>query len=233
MERKNVMKIRKILSAIVAAAMVLTLTACNKKEKASTPSETLSSSSETEDISESTSSTSEEISSNSSTAEENPIDTNIIPEAPASDFEYEYTDNNEIRITKYNGFATAVKIPSKIDGIVVREIGEEAFRGNSNVTSVIIPNGVTTICDTWYIGGGAFLGCSNLKSITIPNSVTKIGSFAFGGCVSLLSVTIPNSVTYIGDRAFTGCHDLTSVTIPNSVTAIEEFAFSGCLGLKK
>lgn len=56
----------------------------------------------------------------------------------------------------------------------------------------------------------AFDGCTRLTSITIPNSVTSIGESAFSGCINLTSVTIPNSVTTIGAYAFSAC-DLTKV----------------------
>ena len=88
-----------------------------------------------------------------------------------------------------------------------------------------IPNGVTSI------GDSAFIGCTSLTSITIPNSVTSIGDSAFSGCTSLTSITIPNSVTSIGYRAFRGCTSLTSITIPDSVTSIEKNAFEGCTSL--
>lgn len=78
----------------------------------------------------------------------------------------------------------------------------------------------------------AFYGCSGLTSITIPNSVTSIGEYAFNGCSGLTSITIPNSVTTIGYSAFYDCSNLTSITIPNSVTAIGGAAFRGCSGLE-
>ena len=104
-------------------------------------------------------------------------------------------------------------------------VADEAFWGCSGLTSITIPNSVTSI------GGYAFQGCSGLTSITIPNSVTSIGNYAFSYCTGLTSVTIPNSVTSIGNFAFYGCSGLTSVTIPNSVTHIGDYAFSGCTGL--
>ena len=100
-------------------------------------------------------------------------------------------------------------------------IGESAFSGCSGLTSLSIPNSVTSI------GPSAFSGCSGLTSLTIGNSVTSIGEHAFYGCSGLTSLTIPNSVTSIGELAFYDCSALTSITIPNSVTSIGRAAFGG------
>ena len=115
---------------------------------------------------------------------------------------------------------TSITIPNS-----VTSIGSSAFSGCSSLTSIIIPNSVTRI------GDYAFSGCSSLTSIIIPNSVTRIGDYAFHGCSGLTSITIPNSVTSIGSSAFQVCSSLTSITIPNSVTSIGQMTFSGCSGL--
>ena len=106
-------------------------------------------------------------------------------------------------------------------------IGFEAFYQRSNLTSVTIPNSVTSLEES------AFRESSNLTSITIPNLVTSIGYSAFQGCTGLTSVTFePTSqVTSIGGYAFYQCHNLTSITIPNLVTSIGIGAFASCSGL--
>ena len=100
-----------------------------------------------------------------------------------------------------------------------------AFSRCSGLTSVTIPNSVTSI------GWCAFTWCTGLTSVTIPNSVTSIVQNTFYGCSGLTSVTIPNSVTSIEQYAFQKCSGLTSITIPNSVTSIAHQAFYGCSGL--
>ena len=52
---------------------------------------------------------------------------------------------------------------------------------------------------------------TNLTSISIPNSVTSIGESAFYNCSSLASISIPNSVTFIGGAAFYHCNNLTVI----------------------
>ena len=107
----------------------------------------------------------------------------------------------------------------------VRQIGECAFAGCTNLTSVTIPNSVV------MIGNRAFELCRSLTSVTIPGFVKTIEYATFSRCSALTSITIPNGVTTIGQGAFGACTSLTSITIPEGVTSLESAAFSGCSSL--
>ena len=104
-------------------------------------------------------------------------------------------------------------------------IGARAFDGYRGLTSIEIPNSVTSI------GEFAFSGCRGLTSIEIPNSVTSIGVGAFYNCSNLIKIRIPNNVLTIEDNLFEGCSELTSIEIPNSVTSIGDEAFYNCSSL--
>ena len=104
-------------------------------------------------------------------------------------------------------------------------IGEGTFEGCTNLTSIVIPDSVTSI------GEGAFYECTSLSSVTIGNRVTSIGESAFEDCTRLISVTIPDSVTEIGKWAFCGCVNLKSVPLGENVTSIGEDAFYNCTSL--
>jgi len=133
------------------------------------------------------------------------------------------------------------------EGSQLASIGDSAFSGCTELTSITIPSSVISIgeevfagCSTLTsvtfdedsqlasIGDYAFSDFSGLTSIIIPDSVEIIGGGAFSGCTSLESVTIPNSVTSIGYEAFYGCTGLTSIIIPDSVTSIGKNAFKSC-----
>lgn len=107
----------------------------------------------------------------------------------------------------------------------VTSIGNSAFSGCTDLTSITIPEGVTNI------GSFAFCDCSSLTSIVIPKGVTRIRDYTFDGCISLESVVIPEGVTSIGGNAFYECSSLTSIVIPEGVTRIEHFAFEYCTNL--
>ena len=141
-----------------------------------------------------------------------------------------YTLNDagtEYSVTDYTGTATEVVIPRTYKGLPVAGIGSSAFRGCSGLTSITIPDSVTSI------GNYAFYNCSGLTSITIPSSVTIVGEQAFVYCESLTSITFGENsqLTSIGNTAFYNCNSLTSITVPDGVTSIGLNVFNSCSNL--
>ena len=139
------------------------------------------------------------------------------------DFQF-YTSDGIHSLVNYIGKDTEIVLPDSYNGESYN-IGECAFSGCSSLTTITIPEGVTSI------GERAFYNCSSLKSITIPEGVTSIGEYTFSGCSSLTDITIPEGVTSIGKYAFSSCSSLKSITIPEGVTSIGEYTFSGCSSL--
>jgi hypothetical protein len=107
----------------------------------------------------------------------------------------------------------------------ITTIGEGLFSGCTNLEEVTIPDSVTSI------GGSAFIRCTSLASVTIPKDVASFGVNVFYGCASLETATIANGVRSIGGNMFNGCTNLEEVTIPDSVTSIGGGAFAGCTSL--
>ena len=143
-------------------------------------------------------------------------------------------------------------VPKSLKKVIItggEKIGSNAFSRCDSLTSIMIPNSVTSI------GSNAFYGCSSLTSITIPDSVTNIGFGAFSGCdklrqyengiyyvsgwvvganTSIAKATIKEGTRGIANSAFfysSNCRILTSITIPNSVTSIGDYAFQYCSSL--
>ena len=147
----------------------------------------------------------------------------------------------------------SVTIPETVNGYTVVKIGKSSFSSVSGMTSVTIPNTVTSIDDD------AFISCSELTSLELSANVTTIGSGAFfglSGATSILvaeknaiydsrdnsnaiietatdkllfgckNTAIPATVTEIGRSAFSRMFNCT-ILIPSTINKINDFAFEG------
>lgn len=144
----------------------------------------------------------------------------------------EVSENNECYTTVggilYNkGKTEIIFVPKNVQGEVVIPDGvtviKEPFGGRNLITSVVLPDSVTSIEAT------AFMGCRNLTSITFSANLTSIGNSAFRNC-GFTTLVLPDSVTRIEANAFNFCSALTSITLGSGLTyiAINNGVFTDC-----
>ena len=167
------------------------------------------------------------------------------------DFQYKIEDDNSCTITDYDGMASSLSIPSAINGHTVKQIDTGALSDNGIITSVTIPNGVTTI------GFSAFNGCIKLERIKFssnldtvcenafnntkwfnnqPNGLVYVGKVVYkykGDMPRNTKITVKSDTVSISESAFKDCANLTAILIPSSVKHIDKYAFYNCQGLTK
>ena len=117
-----------------------------------------------------------------------------------------------------------IVIPSKINNMPVKTIGQSAFLDVDFIETVTLSRNVN------IIQSDAFLDCDNLKKISMP-SISTIEDYAFGRCVSLTEVVLPRNLNKIGVCAFAMCTSLETIVIPDSVIQIQKQAFLLCNSL--
>lgn len=160
----------------------------------------------------------------------------------------DFTINPDGTITAYNGTGGDVVIPDTIDGITVTAIGYGVFENRSDLTSIIISDGITIIDEVAFSGctalksvsflgivtridAGAFAGCSALETVNMPSQLGHLDDSAFFDCSSLKSIVVPEGVESLLNT-FQGCSALQNITLPSTLKRIDYYAFSGCSSLK-
>ena len=138
-------------------------------------------------------------------------------EASEAEFETEGT-SDALTIKKYKGTSQVVDLTKLFSGSQVVAIGQDAFRNNTSVKEVILPDTVTSI------GICAFQDCKNLTTIKGTGNVTQIGNYAFIRCEQLASFDSTNATT-IGQEVFRECKNLQKFVIAEGTTQIAAGAF--------
>ena len=129
-------------------------------------------------------------------------------------------------LSRYYGSATTFSVESRVADVPVVEICDNVFRSNSKLTTVILPEGLTTI------GNYAFEYCSALTEINFPQGLTTIGRYAFRENTGLTAVNLPEGVQTVDTAAFYGCTALTEVTVAAGLQNVGYEVFYGCTSLQ-
>lgn len=137
-------------------------------------------------------------------------------------FEIDWDDGSVNSTTNHTYLSTG-RYVCQIKGLT--SIGENAFNGLPLVGEVKIGEGVTEV------GVNAFLNCTGITSVILPNSLTTITN-SFQGCGGLKEVTFGKGLITLGHHAFSNCDNLTTVTLPENLETIEWGAFENCDGLE-
>ena len=183
---------------------------------------------------------------------------------PSEGLEFELSSDKTYYIVSDIGTCkdTDIVIPYTHEGLPVEQIGGAAFYNRDSITSIVIPNCITSI------GNNAFANCNALESINvdadnakylsidgnlyskngeyliqyaigkkdaefeIPYGVITIYENAFSDSEFITSVKIPSSTSVIGNNAFRNCKALTSVDIPSGLKTIGAYAFALCESLE-
>lgn len=109
----------------------------------------------------------------------------------------------------------------------VTSLYQYIFYGNTNVTSVLLPDSLVEFDDY------AFQNCTGLSEINIPDNVSIIPQCCFNGCTAIANVILPKKLTEIYKCAFQNCSNLSTITIPDDITnlIVRDEAFKGCSNL--
>lgn len=108
--------------------------------------------------------------------------------------------------------------------IAITSIPNSAFEYCTSLSSITIPDDVTTI------GASAFTNCTSLSNVEMPILLRTIGIYAFYGCTALDTLTLSDSITAINDYAFANS-SLKAVSIPSGLNTIDIGVFKGCTSL--
>jgi hypothetical protein len=153
--------------------------------------------------------------------------TGVYAGAEEDDFTFSPVEGG-VELDKYRGSAKNVVIPAADSvGRPVVRIGNYAFTGTSSISSVTIPDSVTSI------GTGAFHQQYDLVDVNLGENMTVIEAVAFEKCHKLETIVFPKSLVTIGDRAFDRCPKLTRLDFPASLESIGELAFESCTSLSE
>ena len=132
-------------------------------------------------------------------------------------FSYKINSVFDIIIYNYYGKDEQVVIPTEINGLIVKEIKDYCFYGNSEIKEVTLPTSVKTL------GNYAFQN-STIESINLE-SVEFVGKYCFYKCSYLKNIGSFNYIKTIKNYAFASTPISGDLYLPNTIERIEILAF--------
>ncbi len=242
------MKSKHLLSALLAAALCLSMAACGEEETTDTDTADAAVDTSPVELEQPT-----HISSWSDKLES-------VAVSPETDFTFTVGANG-VTLTAYHGDAAEVRVPDTVNGLPVIKLGDEVFRDNTALKILILPDSVTVF------GENVLAGCTSLEALSTPldamednahlgylfgadtfenNSrdvpatlkFLRIGgtpetlpAYALYDCNDLVAIELPESLTAIERFALAKCDSLEELALPAGLTSIGEYAFSTCMSL--
>ena len=167
------------------------------------------------------------------------------PDFEEGQFGFYRLNDNEVKVTVYNGNEKNIEIPATANGSKVTVVGANLFQA-SDIESVKIPEGVTEIqkhafssCQNLkevnfpdglkVIGENAFWNCKKLEKIELPSTLKKIEWYAFSATgVKSISIPLSDTLSTLPEKVFFQCSNLSEVTLPLSITNIADDTFAEC-----
>ena len=119
--------------------------------------------------------------------------------------------NDELKLVEYNDQGQVVRIPAEIGGYPVTSIGSHAFKNNTSVQYLKLPEGMKELDDS------ALSDVELLKEVVVPESVEKIGNLAFSKVQKAICVKGSfawNYMKYMADEVVEG----TSLSLDNNAS---------------
>ena len=119
--------------------------------------------------------------------------------------------NDELKLVEYNDQGQVVRIPAEIGGYPVTSIGSHAFKNNTSVQYLKLPDGMKKLDDS------ALSDIELLKEVVVPESVEEIGNLAFSKVQKAICVKGSfawNYMKYMADEVVEG----TSLSLDNNAS---------------
>ncbi len=164
---------------------------------------------------------------------------------------YDITTKDDVRGVRILGLTEAVQelsIPASIDETPVCFIGKAAFKANTSLRTVEIPDSVV------FVGAQAFAECTSLQSVRLPLDLRVIQASTFENDTQLEQVVLPYDLKRIATSAFQGCTNLKDLShymkrgisatmkvdysskehnLPSGLEYLGPHAFEGCASLRE